>query len=136
MPAVASTRILLGVFSGRHVLPSLGPARFSAPPCRPGLRRTDLPLTVALAVEGLAGTAGLIGDHRRAARLLGVATALREAAGAPLPSDERHDVHRIAARTRDALGDADFAAELRRGGRLDLDDPAVLGDGQWEVSAP
>jgi hypothetical protein len=84
----------------------------------------------------MAGTAGLIGDHRRAARLLGVATALREAAGAPLPSDERHDVQRIAARTRDALGDTDFAAELRRGGRLDLDDPAVLGDGQREVSAP
>ena len=69
-------------------------------------------------------------------RSLGVATALREAAGTPLPSDERHDVHRIAARTREALGDADFVAELRRGGRLDLADPAVLGDGQRDVSAP
>ena len=56
--------------------------------------------------------------------------------GAPLPSDERHDVHRIAARIREALGDADFVAELRRGGRLDLADPAVLGDGQRDVSAP
>ena len=99
-------------------------------------RATGDDRAVALAVEGLAGSAGLVGGHRRAARLLGVAAALREAAGAPLPSDERHDVHRIAARTREALGDADFLAELRRGERLDLDDPAVLGDGQRDVSAP
>jgi hypothetical protein len=91
---------------------------------------------VALAVEGLAGSASLIGEHRRAARLLGVAGALREAAEAPLPSAERYDVQRIAARARGALGDADFVAELRRGGRLDLDDPAVLGNRQCEVSAP
>lgn len=99
-------------------------------------RATGDDRAVALAIEGLAGSAGLTGGHRRAARLLGVAAALREAAGAPLPSDEGHDVHRIAARTREALGDADFVAELRRGGRLDLADPAVLGDGQRDVSAP
>jgi tetratricopeptide (TPR) repeat protein len=99
-------------------------------------RATGDDRAVALAIEGLAGSAGLTGGHRRAARLLGVAAALRETAGAPLPSDEGHDVHRIATRTRGALGDADFVAELRRGGRLDLADPAVLGDGQRDVSAP
>ncbi|MGK5671652.1 BTAD domain-containing putative transcriptional regulator [Micromonospora sp. URMC 106] len=90
---------------------------------------------VALAVEGLAGGASLAGEHRRAARLLGVAGALREAAGVPLPAGERYDVERITARVRAALGADDYAAEVGRGARLDPDDPAVTGDGQRTVTA-
>ncbi|MGW4502610.1 BTAD domain-containing putative transcriptional regulator [Micromonospora sp. NPDC004336] len=100
---------------------------------------------VALALEGLAGSAGLAGEHRRAARLLGAARALRESAGVPLPPAERYDVERITARVREALGaadlaaeaghgarldPADLAAELGRGGLLGFEDPAVAGDGR------
>ncbi|SCL71288.1 Predicted ATPase [Micromonospora citrea] len=105
---------------------------------------------VALALEGLAGVAGLAGEHRRAARLLGAAGALREGAGAPLPTAERYDVDRITARSRAALGadelaaelgrgarldPDDLGAELGRGGRLDVGDPPLTGDGQRTVTA-
>ncbi|GAA3383513.1 BTAD domain-containing putative transcriptional regulator [Cryptosporangium minutisporangium] len=90
---------------------------------------------VALAMEGLAGAASLAGEHPHAARLLGVAGALREAAGFPLPAGERYDVDRITARVRAALGADEYAAELGRGARLGPDDPAVTGDGQRTVTA-
>ncbi|RKT54679.1 BTAD domain-containing putative transcriptional regulator [Saccharothrix australiensis] len=57
--------------------------------------RTGDPRAVALACEGLAGAEALAGEHVRAARLLGVAAAARDAVGAPLPEAERGDVDRI-----------------------------------------
>ncbi|WP_236594901.1 hypothetical protein [Saccharothrix sp. 6-C] len=70
---------------------------------------------MALALEGLAGAEALAGDHRRAARLLGAAAALREGAGAPLPPGERGDVARITTATRAALGPAPFTSAFTEG---------------------
>ncbi|WP_233257776.1 BTAD domain-containing putative transcriptional regulator [Micromonospora sp. S4605] len=89
---------------------------------------------VALAFEGLAGAASLGGDHRHAARLLGAARALREAAGAPLPAGEQQDVQRITARIRAAVGSEELAAEMSRGAQIDLDEPALGDAGKGLVS--
>ncbi|MEW9532251.1 BTAD domain-containing putative transcriptional regulator [Microbispora sp. NPDC049125] len=60
--------------------------------------------TTAEVADGLAGVALLEGDPERAARLLGVGSALR---GSPLPGDPDND--RVSARCRAALGDAPYA---------------------------
>ena len=78
-------------------------------------RRTGDGRAVALAVEGLAGVSALTGDHRLAAERLGQAAALREAAGAPLPSAERGDVNRIIAQVRQVLTAEEFAAAHAQG---------------------
>ncbi|KUL37073.1 hypothetical protein [Streptomyces regalis] len=80
---------------------------------------TEDPRAVALALEGLAGAHSLTGRHIRSARLLGTATATRVRSGAPLPPAERGDVDRIAARVRNALGDARYAAEHAAGEAMD-----------------
>ncbi|GAA3574430.1 BTAD domain-containing putative transcriptional regulator [Nonomuraea rosea] len=77
------------------------------------------PRAVALSMEGLAGAHRLAGDAPRAARLLGIATALRRSVGAPLPPAERGDVDRITRALRHALGDERFAAEFELGTRTD-----------------
>jgi predicted ATPase/DNA-binding SARP family transcriptional activator len=58
------------------------------------------PRAIALANEGLAGTAVLEGDRAQAERLLTAASALRASIGAPLPRAERGDVDRIEAGLR------------------------------------
>ncbi len=75
---------------------------------------TGDPRSIALSIEGVAGTYALLGDHERAAVLLGAAQAVRAAAGAPLPPAERVDVDRLAARCVNAVGDA-FAEHVREG---------------------
>ncbi|MFB7372654.1 BTAD domain-containing putative transcriptional regulator [Streptomyces sp. NPDC056222] len=59
-------------------------------------RATRDPRARALALEGLAGAEAAAGRPGRARSLLATATALRERAGAPLPTAERADVTRIA----------------------------------------
>ncbi|MFG2714779.1 BTAD domain-containing putative transcriptional regulator [Streptomyces goshikiensis] len=86
-------------------------------------RRTGDPRALALAFEGLAGALATTqaapadppAPADRAAVLLGVAAALREGAGAPLPPAERGDVDRATARLRGVLGEAGFAAAFSRG---------------------
>ncbi|MFE9107505.1 BTAD domain-containing putative transcriptional regulator [Actinomadura geliboluensis] len=95
-------------------------------------RRIADPRAVALALEGLAGARSLAGDARPAARLLGAAAALRASAGAPLPTAERGDVDRVAARVRALLGRDAFAAEYARG---EADPGAASPAGQDAVSA-
>ena len=73
------------------------------------------PRAVALALEGLAGVHALAGAPAHAARLLGTATALRARLGAPLPPAERHDVDRVTATLRGALGDRTFSTEFAHG---------------------
>ncbi|WP_246106402.1 hypothetical protein [Pseudonocardia kunmingensis] len=80
------------------------------------------PRAVALAVEGLAGAAAVAGHHVRAARLLGAASAGREAVGAALPPAERGDVDRIAATARAALGAAAYAEAFTEGAATRLED--------------
>ncbi|TMR92323.1 BTAD domain-containing putative transcriptional regulator [Nonomuraea basaltis] len=83
-------------------------------------RKIGDPRAVALALEGLAG-ALTAEDPPRAAHLLGVAAALRESVGAPLPPAERGDVDRITAALRETLGDASFTAAFEHGTQLSPD---------------
>ncbi|MEU8362005.1 BTAD domain-containing putative transcriptional regulator [Nonomuraea sp. NPDC048882] len=87
-------------------------------------RATGDPRAVALALEGLAGALSLAPERRtageqelEAAGLLGAATAIRRAAGTPLPSGERLDVDRILRRLRAALGEHTLADALASGER-------------------
>ncbi|MFI6736668.1 BTAD domain-containing putative transcriptional regulator [Nonomuraea sp. NPDC050451] len=80
-------------------------------------RASGDPRAVALALEGLAGALSLDqkGRHVEAARLIGAATAMRQAVGAPLPVGERLDVERIGGRLRAVLGGEAFEQALREG---------------------
>ncbi|MFB9621865.1 BTAD domain-containing putative transcriptional regulator [Nonomuraea helvata] len=101
-------------------------------------RATADPRAIALALEGLAGAMSLNGGNPVgpvvAARLIGAATAIRKAVGAPLPPGERLDVERISRRLRAALGDEGFEQALREG---ELGDhfPGALGGGARVESA-
>ena len=85
-------------------------------------RRVGDPRAVALAMEGLAGALALVGEHVRAARLLGAAAAARESVGAPLPDAERGDVDRITAAAREVLGEQGFGNEFDRGAGMEPDE--------------
>jgi len=74
------------------------------------------PQAVAQALTGLAGAHAIVGQPDRAARLLGAADAAWQPPGAS--ADVSADVARVTAVTRQALGEAAFAAELERGRRL------------------
>ncbi len=80
------------------------------------------PQAVAQALTGLAGAHAIGGQPDRAARLLGAADAAWEPPGASHPpgasADVSADVARVTAVTRQALGEAAFAAEFERGRRL------------------
>ena len=76
------------------------------------------PQAVAQALTGLAGAHALGGQPDRAAQLLGAADAAWRPAGASLPPSDSADVKRITAVTRQALGEAAFAAEFQNGRRL------------------
>ncbi|MFG1975675.1 BTAD domain-containing putative transcriptional regulator [Nonomuraea fuscirosea] len=98
-------------------------------------RATGDPRAIALALEGLAGALSLAPERRtggeqevEAAGLLGAATAIRRAAGTPLPSGERLDVDRILGRLRAALGDETLTRALASGeGELGDHFPGALG---------
>ncbi|MEV0165371.1 BTAD domain-containing putative transcriptional regulator [Nonomuraea fuscirosea] len=117
-------------------------------------RVTGDPRAIALALEGLAGALSLPLERPtterctaegcaaerctareqeqelevEAAGLLGAATAIRRAAGTPLPSGERLDVDRILGRLRAALGDEALARALASGeGELGDHFPGALG---------
>jgi hypothetical protein len=80
------------------------------------------PQAVAQALTGLAGAHAIGGQPDRAARLLGAADATWQPPDASHPpgasADVSADVARVTAVTRQALGEATFAAELERGRRL------------------
>lgn len=59
---------------------------------------------VALALEGLAGAAGLSGNYEMSARLLGASESVRRAASAPSAPPEQAEIDRIIAAPRAALG--------------------------------
>jgi hypothetical protein len=81
-------------------------------------RQLGDPQAVAQALIGLAGAQALGGQPARAARLLGAADAALRTAGTGPPPGDGADLARITAVTRQALGDATFAAEYARGRRL------------------
>ena len=70
---------------------------------------------VASVLEGLAEAASAMGDHERAARMFGVAEALRKEIGAPLPPCERADYEQAIAAARAGLTEEDLAAAWSEG---------------------
>jgi tetratricopeptide (TPR) repeat protein len=88
------------------------------------------PQAVAQALTGLAGARALGGQPDLAARLLGAADAAGRPPDAGLPpgdaADDSSDVTRITAVTRQALGEAAFAAEFARGRLLHPEQAASL----------
>ncbi len=77
---------------------------------------------VANAVEGLAGalaTTGAPTDAEQAARLLGLADAMRRRSGGAMPAAERFDVDRAERRTRATLGDQAFSCAFQTGAGAD-----------------
>ncbi|WP_142104383.1 BTAD domain-containing putative transcriptional regulator [Pseudonocardia cypriaca] len=77
---------------------------------------------VALALEGLAGAVGSAGQHRAAARLLGVADTIRRSVSVPAAPSERAEIDRIAAPARLALGEPGFTAAFEHGATLSPED--------------
>jgi len=86
--------------------------------CLTAAQKLGDPQVVAQALTGLAGAQALGGQPDRAAQLLGAADAAWRPAGASLPPSDSADVKRITAVTRQALGEAAFAAEFQNGRRL------------------
>src|SRR5262249_37376633 len=80
------------------------------------------PHRCAEALEQLATTAGAAGQGKRAARLLGVATALRETLGAPQPQPDQTDTEQAVAAARAALGEVRWAAAYAAGRALPLEE--------------
>jgi predicted ATPase/DNA-binding SARP family transcriptional activator len=83
-----------------------------------GAQKLGDPQAVAQALTGLAGAQALGGQPDRAAQLLGAADAAWRPADASPPPSDSADVNRITAVTRQALGEAAFAAEFQNGRRL------------------
>jgi predicted ATPase len=77
---------------------------------RVGLNHTILPC-----LEGLARVAAAQGRMERAARLCGVAAALREDIGWPLPSAKRAEYDRTVTAAREMLGEDAFTAAWAKG---------------------
>jgi len=76
---------------------------------------------IATGLEGLALTIAAQGDPAQAARLWGMAEALREAIGAPLHPVERSDYDPAVAAVRDQLGEGAFITTWQEGRLLPAD---------------
>jgi tetratricopeptide (TPR) repeat protein len=70
---------------------------------------------VAMALEGLAGVAGLTGDYELSARLLGASESVRRGAATPAAPAEQSEIDRIIGVAQAGLGEAAFRAAYRRG---------------------
>ena len=94
-------------------------------------RLTREPRATAVALEGLAGAAGVRGDGVRAAQLLGCAAELRGTSNLSSGDFERHDQERLHAKTTALLGHDAFVVAFEQGRRMvgEIDD--VIG-----VSSP
>jgi predicted ATPase len=86
-------------------------------------------------LEGLAQSLVAEGQLQGAARLLGAATAVRQAANAPVPPHYRADYEAIVASVRDPLGETAYSAHLAQGQRMSLDEAVAYALGH-DLSAP
>jgi predicted ATPase/transcriptional regulator with XRE-family HTH domain len=76
----------------------------------------------AYCIQGLAAAAGARGEQQRAARLLGAAEALLEAAGVPAYVTADHDLHqRAASAARERLGEEAWTAAWDEGRAMSFD---------------
>jgi hypothetical protein len=89
---------------------------------------------VAMAVEGLAGYAGLASDHEASARLLGAADSARRAARVPAAPSEQAEINRITSAARAAMGQAAFEAAYAAGA-AQTPDEATAGFDEGPASA-
>jgi predicted ATPase/class 3 adenylate cyclase len=80
------------------------------------------PRRIAYALEYLANGVGAVGHGEQAARLLGTATALREAIGSPRPAVERALNEHTVAEARAALGEETWAAAFAAGRALSVEE--------------
>jgi hypothetical protein len=93
--------------------------------CREALasaQEIDNPIVVAMILNALAAVAARRGQPASAARIMGVASALREAIGIPMTTTD--DEARIAATisaARELLGDGAFASAWEQGRRQQID---------------
>ena len=85
----------------------------------PVARRVGAVRALANAVEGLAGALATTGAADHAARLLGLADAMRRRSGGAMPAAERFDVDRAERRARATLGDRAFSCAFEAGGAAD-----------------
>ncbi|GAA2288306.1 BTAD domain-containing putative transcriptional regulator [Nonomuraea roseoviolacea subsp. roseoviolacea] len=81
-------------------------------------QRVGDPASVAFAVDGLASALSALGSPERAARLLGLAAAVRESHQTPAGPSQAEEIGRVVERVRAALGGAAFDALYEEGGRL------------------
>jgi tetratricopeptide (TPR) repeat protein len=79
-------------------------------------------LIIASGLEGLASVVAGQGEYERAVRFWGVAEALREAIGAPLPTVERSAYEWAVEVARERLGEEAFAGAWDEGRRLTVED--------------
>ena len=95
-----------------------------------------LPLTILLTAAPAAVLAGdpAAGQGERAARLLGAASALREALGAPQPAQDKADVEQAVVDARAALGEAAWAAAFAAGQAMMLQE--AIAEALAEANAP
>ena len=77
--------------------------------------------SISSSLAGLAGIIGILGEPERAARLFGVAEALREAIGVNIQAGDRPDYERSLAATRAKLDDATFDDLWGQGRVMSLD---------------
>jgi len=93
------------------------------------------PRCVADTLEYLVNVVGAAGHGEQAARLLGAATALREAIGAPGPSVERAMTEQAVAGARGALGEEAWAAAFAAGQAMTLEEAIAEALGEDEGAA-
>jgi ATP/maltotriose-dependent transcriptional regulator MalT len=93
------------------------------------------PRCVADTLEYLVNVVGAAGHGEQAARLLGAATALREAIGAPGPSVERAMTEQAVVEARGALGEEAWAAAFAAGRAMTLEEAIAEALGEDEGAA-
>jgi predicted ATPase/DNA-binding CsgD family transcriptional regulator len=84
-------------------------------------RRAGRKLAMASCLQGLAGVVVVQGEATWATRLWGLASAMREAASAPMPPVERSDYERGLASARAQLGEKTFAVAWEEGRSMTLE---------------
>jgi tetratricopeptide (TPR) repeat protein len=85
-------------------------------------RLTRNPRAIAVAIEGLAGAAALLGDGRRAAQLLGHAAQTRSEANTLTGDFEQQDVERVQNLAMALLDHDAYLAAFEQGHRVGLSD--------------
>jgi hypothetical protein len=91
----------------------------------------------AYCMQGLAAVAGARSETQRAARLLGAAEALLEAAGTPIYVTADHDLHqRVESAAREKLGEKQWTAAWDEGRAMGFEEAVAYTLGKDEALPP